>query len=630
MSVKQIPLQLIGSLYDALADHPQAIVNIREQFLLPEPIQSHHHITQQQLNQLLLFLSQEKGITDIGLRLGFGHQITHLGTLGHLILACSTLHEAINLFAHYYDPIITSPLPFSFQRNADKLIVTIKVDEQNTACKVLLEDYYLLSLCQMFRQLCGLNCHPLSIRLPHDRHLSMSFIEQKLKTTIQFRNPKSNDLSYQSPQLRFDTQWLDKPLPGSNPRLLTLLSTEIEQLLKRATEQKSILDKITELFSSSTNLRDLSAIKAAYALHTSERTLNRQLKELGTCYRDVFYHYKKQRAIQSLSDNQDIYEIAYDLNFSDRSAFEKAFKKWTGITPAQFRNQSQLVSVLPHQFDLIDLHNLPAISNAGLEVINMINSDDYDISQLAKTLQRDPILTAKIIGLANTAFYGAFKIHSIEDAITRVFGVDLVRNIAIAILSNECFKDTNCAGFTTKDYWLDAFTNAELVSLIAKATDFNDGISVNELYLCGLLKSIGLLFLIHTQPQTISKILKNYSFKQFTCHSLAEEIKAEAGIDQFYTSALLLTHWGLPSRITKVIRPLSSNRSSGEHWRSSLLIRLVGDMSVQLQLSGELDTYPFMILAKLLNLPADKTLNCREHFLAKYDELKTSTQMIMS
>ena len=73
-------------------------------------------------------------------------------------------------------------------------------------------------------------------------------------------------------------------------------------------------------------------------LHVSLRSLQRKLKEEDTSYKDLLEETRRQLALQYLRDSRrSIGEITYLLGFSEPSNFTRAFKRWTGKSPVQYR-----------------------------------------------------------------------------------------------------------------------------------------------------------------------------------------------------------------------------------------------------------------------------------------------------
>jgi AraC-like DNA-binding protein len=73
-------------------------------------------------------------------------------------------------------------------------------------------------------------------------------------------------------------------------------------------------------------------------LRLTPRTLQRKLQELGTSHNELFEQMRRQLAMRYLREREmAICEVAYLLGFSESSSFHRAFKRWTGLTPKEFR-----------------------------------------------------------------------------------------------------------------------------------------------------------------------------------------------------------------------------------------------------------------------------------------------------
>ena len=73
----------------------------------------------------------------------------------------------------------------------------------------------------------------------------------------------------------------------------------------------------------------------------SLRSFQRKLSEAGTSYSDVLQQVRLDMACHYLlSPNDQVLQVAYVLGFSDPSNFSRAFRRWTGLTPNQYRQEN--------------------------------------------------------------------------------------------------------------------------------------------------------------------------------------------------------------------------------------------------------------------------------------------------
>ncbi|NMO23072.1 helix-turn-helix transcriptional regulator, partial [Pyxidicoccus fallax] len=78
--------------------------------------------------------------------------------------------------------------------------------------------------------------------------------------------------------------------------------------------------------------------EVAQQLHVSLRTLQRRLAEHGTAFQDEVDAVRRELAFQYLKDpHLGVSEVAFLLGYSELSTFDRAFKRWTGLTPRVWR-----------------------------------------------------------------------------------------------------------------------------------------------------------------------------------------------------------------------------------------------------------------------------------------------------
>ncbi|AIG02344.1 AraC family transcriptional regulator [Pseudomonas fluorescens] len=142
-----------------------------------------------------------------------------------------------------------------------------------------------------------------------------------------------------SSSLLFHSRYLSLPLLQDERTLKHFLERSPADLLSRPDEGDSLSSQLRRLLSRDrTPWPDLEAV--AQHLHISPQTLRRHLREEGTSFQALKDELRRDIAIFHLGRaDLSLQEIAEQLGFSEPSAFHRAFKKWTGVTPGAYRAQ---------------------------------------------------------------------------------------------------------------------------------------------------------------------------------------------------------------------------------------------------------------------------------------------------
>ena len=131
---------------------------------------------------------------------------------------------------------------------------------------------------------------------------------------------------------------LDTPCRAADPALLAVLDRYAADRLERAPQTTSFADRARAALLEEFRDGEPRAERLAARLKTSVRTLNRTLAAENLSYRKLLDHLRQELACRHLADGRvAIAEAAFLLGFSELSAFYRAFKRWTGQTPAEFR-----------------------------------------------------------------------------------------------------------------------------------------------------------------------------------------------------------------------------------------------------------------------------------------------------
>lgn len=139
--------------------------------------------------------------------------------------------------------------------------------------------------------------------------------------------------------LLFHARYLNMPLLQDERTLKQFLDHSPADLLARPDGGDSLISRIRRLLGRDcAHWPDLEQV--AQQLHISPQTLRRHLREEGSSFQELKDHLRRDLAIYHLGrDELSIQTLAEQLGFSEPSAFHRAFKKWTGLTPGAYRAQ---------------------------------------------------------------------------------------------------------------------------------------------------------------------------------------------------------------------------------------------------------------------------------------------------
>jgi AraC-like DNA-binding protein len=195
-----------------------------------------------------------------------------------------------------------------------------------------LQDYGVGTVVRMCTLALGDFLAPVCVLLERPRPRSPERWESMLASRVEF-DAKQTRISW----YRTD---IVEPLVTGDPELARANDEQTKAYLDGFLTQstsREVVDKIVE------HLPDgpPSQQQIADALHVSNRTLQRKLKEEGTSFMDLLQETRLQLATKYLrGPNRSVVETAYLLGFSEPSTFSRAFKRWTGMAPADFRAQA--------------------------------------------------------------------------------------------------------------------------------------------------------------------------------------------------------------------------------------------------------------------------------------------------
>ncbi len=183
---------------------------------------------------------------------------------------------------------------------------------------------------------------------------------------------------------------------------------------------------------------------------------------------------------------------------------------------------------------------LPPAPKIASKLIETLDDPDADLETLAELIETDPVLTAKIIRQANSAFFGLLRSVSHPREAISMLGLVKVRAMALAALLQDGFH--HAPGIDLEIFWRYSLTTANLARYVAAPLGVDD----SAVYTSGLIHGIGELVMHVGMPEAMLHV--NERLSPFDLRR-ADAEKAMFGYNYAHVGAALAREWRFPKRM---------------------------------------------------------------------------------
>ncbi len=190
---------------------------------------------------------------------------------------------------------------------------------------------------------------------------------------------------------------------------------------------------------------------------------------------------------------------------------------------------------------------LPTIPAVALKVVELARDPEVETRRLARTLQADPALSAKMLRFANSAYYGAGQpISTLQQAVVRL-GLRGTKLLALSF-SLAGLYGSDEGEFDFGDFWQRSLSQSVIARRLALLKNPR---LVEEAMLAGLLADIGSPLLARDDPQNYATVMLRYRIMH---QDHAEVERALLGRDHSQLGGALLEEWGLPQGVCQAVQ----------------------------------------------------------------------------
>lgn len=267
------------------------------------------------------------GCRHFGLLVGQRDGLHHLGLLGLLVKYSPDVGTALRSLARFFH-LRARGAVVTLGRDGSSAALGVEIYERHSEGTDQIVDGSLAFQFNILRELCGTGWAPSEVRFAHAAPGDSAPFRRF------FRCPLSFDAGQNA--LLFDAAWLDHRLPTDDPKLRELLQQRIDAL--EAEHGDDLPAQVRSVLRTALLTRHAQADEVAALFSIHSRTLARRLDEHGTHFQQLVDEVRFEIARQMLEQSaKDVRAIAEMLGYADASALTRAFRRWSGTTPAMWR-----------------------------------------------------------------------------------------------------------------------------------------------------------------------------------------------------------------------------------------------------------------------------------------------------
>ena len=285
-----------------------------------------------EVSETLELIEKRLGRANFGLDIGQNMHPSDYGIFGYAMMNCESLYAALKTAAQHKS-ILNQKLYANFIEGSEDIYYQINTDLNTRDSHILIELDFSTAF-EFAKKLAGPfiggDVRLKAVYFSHKPLGPISHYEACFGCPVHF-NAVHN-------QLVLNRSELDIPVYGANPKVLSALEDKILKVVSYYDNELMLSQRVAQYVSKKLEYELPSANKAASDFFMSVSLFKKRLSEEGTSYIRICDEVRLKKGRELIQKNKsNIKEIAFQLGFSNASAFNRAFKKWTGLSPSEYR-----------------------------------------------------------------------------------------------------------------------------------------------------------------------------------------------------------------------------------------------------------------------------------------------------
>ena len=239
------------------------------------------------------------------------------------------------------------------------------------------------------------------------------------------------------------------------------------------------------------------------------------------------------------------------------------------------------------------VESLPSLPELYSEVIDEVNSAEGSLNRVGEIISRDSGMSAKILQLVNSAFFGLPRQITSPVKAVQLLGLDTVKALILSVKVFSMFSPSDLALYSADHLWHHSLGTGVFARAIAEREKWGQE-PADEAFMAGLLHDVGKLILVEKFPAKCREVAESVERTNCRIHEAEQDI---FGTTHARVGAYLLGIWGLSESITKTVAYHHSPGSCPGSASNTLAVVYLANIFEREKLSGadaesasELDT----------------------------------------
>jgi AraC-like DNA-binding protein len=265
----------------------------------------------------------------LGLHMGEQARSVMFDVVGPLAERAATLRQSIQT-AERYSRLLAEGHDPELRETGELAVIRFATLRGDLVAIRVTAEFTMTSLLNVLRQFAGDTARPTQVSFAYP---SPPYAAEYARI---FRGAERFDAAFT--EMHFPRAWLDKKQLFQSPELYALLKGEAERTLGRLERDAMLSERIEQVLARH-GPQQVTMEDVARELDMSGRSLRRRMRAEGVRYGDLVTRSRMNLAKRMLETRSlSLQEIAYAMRFASPAAFHRAFKRWTGKTPKEYRD----------------------------------------------------------------------------------------------------------------------------------------------------------------------------------------------------------------------------------------------------------------------------------------------------